>query len=233
MKKLTGTLFRQGSSERIRQLLVTGKTFAVLSFSSMIFFVAAGLGGMVHQQASTSPVSSMKGFAAAVSSQMFAGMLGMEIPTFEGKQGSDEAFLGTQTAAFMLRMLTNVNPHDPRSLIASELPGLAADEAVLLRTGTGSKTGAGPKDQQPLPIAEADDEPSAPGKKDEARQRPGTGSKSNTAKPPAVAELPGNNGKKPGVSTPNADMKKSIYLSFASERIMVHRRRQQCGFQDG
>ncbi|MBJ6363081.1 stage II sporulation protein P [Paenibacillus sp. GCM10012307] len=222
MKRWVLTLFRQGSSEPIRQLLVTGKAFAALSFSSMIFFIAAGLGGMLHQQASTSPVSSMKGFASSVSSGMFTGMLGMEIPAFEGQKNTDGAFSGTQTAAFMLRMLTNVNPHDPRSLIASELPGLGADDAVLLRSGTGSKTDTGPKDRQPLPAADAGDAANQQGNSDGKSKTGEAGKsngKSNSVKPPVAAQPPRNNGKKQDeVSTPDAGRKKVlIYHSHPRE----------------
>ncbi|WP_270172324.1 stage II sporulation protein P [Paenibacillus sp. SYP-B4298] len=214
MRRWTGTIFRHGSSERIRQLLVGGKTFAVLSLSSMVFFVAAGLGGMLHQEASTSPLSSMKGFAAAVSSQLFSEMLGMELPAFEGSQQPGEKLLGKQTAAFMLRVLTNVNPADPRSLVASELPGLSADDAVLLRSGSGGAGGAGPKDQQPIPVAKGQESSEGAGGKtpknpDGQAAAEGKEQKDKESKPQES---------KPKASTPDADRKQVfIYHSHPRE----------------
>ena len=73
-------------SRRMRQLLVTGRTFALLSFCSMLFFVVLGVAGMAHQQTTASPVNSMKGFAAAVSSGFFGDMLEMEMPAFQSSR---------------------------------------------------------------------------------------------------------------------------------------------------
>lgn len=205
MRRRTGPIFRHGSSERIRQLLVTGKTFALLSISSMVFFVAAGLGGMIHQEASTSPLSSMKGFAASVSGQLFSQMLSMELPAFEGVRQRDENLLGKQTAAFMLRVLTNVNPADPRSLVASELPGLSADDAVLLRMGSGGAGGAGPKDQQPIPTAEAQQEQPTPSPGESGQEPP-------DGREPTINE------DRTEASTPDADRKQVfIYHSHPRE----------------
>ncbi|GGG10916.1 stage II sporulation protein P [Paenibacillus abyssi] len=160
MRRMADVLYGNGNSERLRQLLVTGRTFAILSICSMLFFVLLGLGGMAHKKTAASPVSSMKGFAAAVSSGLFADMLEMEIPAFEGRQTSSGSYYGVQTAAFLMRLLTDINPNDPRSLVAGELPGLRADEAFLLRSGSGTGTGTGPKDHPPLPITQApEDEP--------------------------------------------------------------------------
>ncbi|XEC96788.1 stage II sporulation protein P [Paenibacillus tarimensis] len=159
--RLLAVIFYAGSGGRLRQLLVTGKTFVILSVCSMIFFLLLGLGNMAHKQASTSPVSSMKGFAAAVPGSLFADMLGMEIPSFEGQQSNAGSFSGMQTAAFLMRLLTDINPNDPRSLVAGEFPGMRADDAYLLRSGSGTGSGPGPKDRQPLPIAGTGNE--APG----------------------------------------------------------------------
>ena len=58
-----------------------GKTFVVLSTSTLALFVLIGLGGVLQSQLmTTSPVSSMKGLAASVTNQFFIDMLGMEVP---------------------------------------------------------------------------------------------------------------------------------------------------------
>ncbi|MCA0754619.1 stage II sporulation protein P [Paenibacillus sp. N4] len=138
-----------GTSKRMRQLLVTGRSFAMLSFSSMLFFVMLGIGGMVHQQSSASPVNSMKGFAAAVSGGFFGDMLEMEMPAFQSSSET-EAFNSKIISAMLMRALTDINPADPKSLLAGELPGLSANDAFLIRSGIGTDTAVGPEDDAPI-----------------------------------------------------------------------------------
>lgn len=151
MRKLVARLHGSRRSERIRQWLVTGRTFAILSLCSMLFFVLLGVGGILQRHTASSPVSSMKGFAAAVSSSLFAEMISMELPSFENDR-PPSTINGIQTAAFLMRLLTDINPQDPRSLVAGELPGMSSDEAFLLRGGSGTGTGVAPKDQLPIPV---------------------------------------------------------------------------------
>ncbi|MBD2844477.1 stage II sporulation protein P [Paenibacillus sp. IB182496] len=151
---------RRAGVERLKALLTTGRTFAWLSVASSIFFIVLGLGGMLQKQVESSPLSSMKGMAAGISGGWFGQMLGMEIPAFEGKQPPDGSLLGTQTAAFVMRLLTDINPEDPRSLIAGELPGLGRDESFLIRGGSGPEVGPPPRDTPP--VAQAPQETGAP-----------------------------------------------------------------------
>lgn len=136
-------------SKRMRQLLVTGRTFALLSFSSMLFFVMLGIAGIAHQQTTKSPVNSMKGFAAAVSSGFFGDMLEMEMPAFHSSLET-ESFTTKQISAFLMRALTDINPNDPKSLLAGELPGMSANDAILIRKGLGTDTAVGPEDNAPI-----------------------------------------------------------------------------------
>ncbi|CAM4311434.1 stage II sporulation protein P [Paenibacillus alkaliterrae] len=136
-------------SKRMRQLLVTGQTFALLSFSSMLFFVMLGIAGMAHQQSANSPVNSMKGFAAAVSSGFFGDMLEMEMPAFQSSIET-ESFNTKQISAMLMRALTDINPMDPKSLLAGELPGMSANDAFLIRSGIGTDTEVGPEDNAPF-----------------------------------------------------------------------------------
>ncbi|OBZ08202.1 MULTISPECIES: stage II sporulation protein P [Bacillales] len=136
-------------SKRMRQLLVTGRTFALLSFCSMLFFVVLGVAGMAHKQTTASPVNSMKGFAAAVSSGFFGDMLEMEMPAFQSSKET-ESFTTKQLSAFLMRALTDINPNDPKSLLAGELPGMSANDAFLIRKGIGTDTDIGPEDNAPI-----------------------------------------------------------------------------------
>ncbi|UHA74207.1 stage II sporulation protein P [Paenibacillus sp. 481] len=132
------------------QALVMGRTFVLLAIGSAVFFVIIGLGNMMEQRLHSSPISSMKGFAASLSSRLFVDMMAMELPHLP--EGEGEATISSkQVAQFMFRMITNVNLLDPKSLLASELPGLNHDAAVPLRLGVGNLTAKGPEDYVPLP----------------------------------------------------------------------------------
>lgn len=133
---------------KMKQLLVTGKAFWMLSLSSMLFFLSLGIAGMIHQQSSESPIHSMKGFAASVPGGLFGDMLEMEMPAFHSSLES-ESFTGKEVSSFLMRTLTGINPNDPGGLLAAELPGMRSD-SFLIRKGVGTDTNAGPQDHLPL-----------------------------------------------------------------------------------
>ncbi|MBD2869455.1 stage II sporulation protein P [Paenibacillus arenilitoris] len=153
-------------SRRLKQLLVTGRIFALLSFSSMLFFVMLGIAGMAHQQSAASPVNSMKGFAASVSGGFFGDMLEMEMPAFQSSSRT-ESFNSKQISALFLRALTDINPADPKSLLAGELPGMSAGDAFLIRKGIGTDTEVGPEDNAPI-VHDPDEGKQEPGNEGEA-----------------------------------------------------------------
>lgn len=131
--------------QRLMQVLLTGKTFVLLTICSMILFVVLGLGSIVQQKVSTSPSATMKGFAAAVSSRFFLDMMGMEMPHLV-KDHEESMISERKIGAFLFQMLTNVNPLDPKTLLAREVPGLGHDDAIPLRVGSGNETVSGPED---------------------------------------------------------------------------------------
>lgn len=140
-----------------RRVLITGKAFIVLSLCSMVLFILLGLGGMLHQKIAASPVQSMKGLAASLSGQVFQSLLSMELPNMKSEE--DGSPLQTdKLAAFLLRFVTGINPGDPKSLIAQEMPGMDRDHSVLLRPGTGEPEA--PEDHSPLEITESGTLPS-------------------------------------------------------------------------
>jgi len=157
LKRIVALLDGPRSSEAVRRLLASGRAFAALTVCSMLFFVIAGFAGLAYKQASSSPVTSMKGFAAAVSSGFFIGMLGMEMPALQSTDSAG-AVSGTETASFLVRLLTGINPKDPHSLLAGEMPGFQNGDAILLRSGSGSDVAAGPEEHQPIPQPEAVEE---------------------------------------------------------------------------
>lgn len=140
---------------QFRRFLASGRAFLLLSFCSMVMFVLLGLGGILQIKLAASPAQSMKGFAASVSDTFFSSMLGLELPQMAGKEGGDHMD-GERIAAFLLRFLTDVNPGDPKSLLAAEMPGAGGDEPILFRTGSGGSDSA-PEDYSPPAAGATDD----------------------------------------------------------------------------
>jgi len=113
-----------------------GKTFLLLSLATFLLFVLLGVGGFLQARLMTaSPVSSMKGLAASVSNQFFIDMLGMELPHLN-QDHKKFTFSQHNVFNFAFRLMTDINPNDPKSLIASEVPGMDADQTTLLIAGS-------------------------------------------------------------------------------------------------
>jgi stage II sporulation protein P len=146
MKRIIASLNWPRLRARWRRMLITGRAFLVLSLCSMMLFILLGLAGMLQKSLSVSPVQSMKGFAASVSSQFFQSLLGMELPNMEPSKMSP--IQTGKMASFLLRFLTDMNPNDPKSLLALEMPGMDRDTSVLLRPGSGEP--AAPEDHGPV-----------------------------------------------------------------------------------
>lgn len=132
------------------QTLLMGRTFLLLSIASAMFFIVLGLGGLLEQKMESSPLASMKGVAAQLSSRIFVDMLAMELPNLPSGEG-ESSLTRTQIAQFLVQMATNVNPLDPKSLLAGEVPGLNSEQAIPLRLGTGNQSAKGPVDYPSLP----------------------------------------------------------------------------------
>ncbi|MCG7407883.1 stage II sporulation protein P [Paenibacillus sp. ACRRX] len=132
------------------ELLTMGRTFLLMALASAVFIVVIGVGGILEQRLQTSPLSSMKGAAAQISTQWFANMLAMEMPTMESSP--EKAALSRQDVAHMLvRLVTNVNPLDPKTLLAGEMPGVSRDTSVPLRLAIGNQAAKGPEEFVPAP----------------------------------------------------------------------------------
>jgi len=125
--------------------------FRVISYlvtGSLFFFIALGLLGYAQSKfGSTAPASSMKGLASSVSNQFFMDMIGMEMPLMQ-KDGKSFTFSQSNVSGFLFSFITDLNPNDPKTFIAREMPGLTNDRAVVLRKS--STTGNdGPEDYGP------------------------------------------------------------------------------------
>ncbi|WP_019422538.1 stage II sporulation protein P [Paenibacillus sp. OSY-SE] len=176
------------------QALVMGRTFVLLSIGSAVFFIVLGLGGLVEQKLESSPLSSMKGVAAQLSTRFFVDMMAMEMPKLP--KGEGEASLSrNQVAQFLVQLATNVNPFDPKSLLAGEVPGLDRDAAIPLRLGVGNQAVKGPEDY-PLPANLGDKHPdehggeptNGPDQGDQVPGGKGNGQGAETVRPPTKPE---------------------------------------------
>ncbi|HEY4391698.1 MAG TPA: stage II sporulation protein P [Paenibacillus sp.] len=134
-------------------MLTMGRTFLLLSVMAAVFFVLLGTLGIAEKSLNTSPVSSMKGLAASLSSRFFINMVGMELPHSVSEKQS-LVFDSKKMTNFVFQLLTDVNPADPKSLIAREVPGLGADSPILLRSGSGNNIASAPEDYRPGPGAD-------------------------------------------------------------------------------
>ncbi|WP_150266459.1 stage II sporulation protein P [Paenibacillus tepidiphilus] len=143
--------------DKLLDVLSLGRTLLLLAGGSLVFFMLLGAGGVAGQKLNSSPVPSMKGLAASLSSGFFMELLGMEVPHLpKGEEPS--SFSAQNISSFAFRLLTNIDPENPKSLLSREVPGMAADDPFLLRKGSGGSAGA-PADYHPGPDELAGDVP--------------------------------------------------------------------------
>ncbi|OUM96000.1 MAG: hypothetical protein A9Z00_06480 [Thermobacillus sp. ZCTH02-B1] len=220
MKKITAFGHPSRTIEALCALLAGWRAFTLLSAFTFAAFVAAGLtAAALRAQAPDWPVG---GAAAALPDGVIAQAARMELPSFGTNRGG--GIDGRRTAAFLFRFATGINPHQPRSLLASELPGLETGRAVLLRPGSVGDHVTGPEDRPPLPAvgtgaSDRDgsiDAPRGPGRPGGAGPAGGEGGSDpaaggGTAGPdagnggPGDGADPGTEGDKPGAGGENGD----------------------------
>jgi stage II sporulation protein P len=127
-----------------------GKLFVIMSLGTFALFICLGLGGfMQSKMMTTSPVSSMKGLAASVSNQFFIDMMGLEVPHLN-KEEKKFTFSQHNVFQFAFQLLTDINPNDPKSLVASELPGMQSSRTTVLRSSQATNPSV-PMDLEPHP----------------------------------------------------------------------------------
>jgi stage II sporulation protein P len=152
MKWTSATLNLSRIRKTFQSAGAIGKTFILLSLASFLFFILLAAGSYLQaKEVTTSPVSSMKGLAASVSNLFFIDMLGMEIPHLN-RDHQKFTFSQRNVFHFAFRFLTDINPHDPKSLIASEIPGMELDKTTILRTSKATNPSE-PMDLDPAPGA--------------------------------------------------------------------------------
>ncbi|PYI51853.1 stage II sporulation protein P [Paenibacillus flagellatus] len=101
---------------------VIRRIFAVYVGVSLLLFALAAAAALWQSYASVTPKSAMKRMTASVSPQFFVDMLGLESAAM--KREGESTFSHGKVGGYLAQMLLHVNPGEPKSLLASELPGL-------------------------------------------------------------------------------------------------------------
>lgn len=148
MKRAMVTVNLRKVGDVLRGVKTLGGLFTVMTLATFCFFLLLGVFGIVQTKVNSSPVSSMKGFAGSVSSQFFVDLMGMEIPDYT-KDSGRSTFSQKNISGFLFRYVTSINPSDPKTLMASIVPGMKSDEAILLRKGRATDLADAPEDFTP------------------------------------------------------------------------------------
>ncbi|TMV45674.1 stage II sporulation protein P [Paenibacillus mesophilus] len=101
---------------------VLRRIFAAYAGISLLLFALATAAALWQTQAAVSPKAAMKRMAASVSPQFFIDMIGLEAASL--KRSGETTFSGGSVGRYLAEKLLHVNPVEPKSLLASELPGM-------------------------------------------------------------------------------------------------------------
>ncbi|NDI33759.1 stage II sporulation protein P [Chengkuizengella sediminis] len=124
------------------------RVFITLSLGTLTMFLMLSIGSYTQSKMVTSPIVTMQGLGTSVSSQFFVDMMAVEIPQMKSGLNST-TFSQKNVLNFLFRYMTSINPNDPKSLLASEVPGLAFEKVVLLRGGSDKNDVVEPLDLPP------------------------------------------------------------------------------------
>lgn len=205
------------------------RTIMLLAGLSVGVVVMVGIGFIVQMKLAKEPILSMKGLAPTISSQFFGDMLHMEIPGFSMEEDAPYTFSESNVLTFLAHLLTGVNPRDPKSLIAGELPGIREDIVQLRRSPSGGKAAA-PADYAPIGSPNQRDIPAAaetPGPENISEANGGAPDQIADDPPPGQAEhapepSPDNGGPqegkdgKPAASPPQSTAGRKVVMIYHS-----------------
>ncbi|WP_438446196.1 stage II sporulation protein P [Gorillibacterium sp. sgz5001074] len=207
MKRTTFTLDLSKYRKLTQALGTMGRTYALLSATTLAAFLLVVAVGYGQTRMNASPASSMKGLAASVSNEFFLDMMGLEVPHLAEQKDAASTFSQKNVFGFMFRMLTDINLNDPKTLLAREIPGLGLDNSYLLRKPNGAEVGEGPVEYAPAntqnggqpqgPAGQGGVSPAATGSPAPSATPSPAASGAATASPsPAPASHPTTDGKK-------------------------------------
>lgn len=98
------------------------RVFAAYVGFAFLLFLLAGAAAMWQSHTSVEPKQAMKRMAASVRPEFFIDMLALEQSGLE--RGDESSFSGKKVGVFLSGLLLHFNPFEPKSLLASELPGM-------------------------------------------------------------------------------------------------------------
>jgi stage II sporulation protein P len=171
---MKGLLKLRGRTGRGAEAVGPVKLFAAMAAATFVLMLLLGLGGYIQAHLRHVPAT-MKGLTSGVPGELFMEMIAMEssvLPAPEGKLRFD----GRDVANFLFRFLVDVNPRDPKSLLAGEIPGLQGRDPILLRASAADPDGPPPHDFGPRPMPAP-----GPGQSSETEPMPNPGRTSDPA----------------------------------------------------
>jgi stage II sporulation protein P len=108
------------------------RSFLALSLGTAVMFILTGL--LFASQSGSGLSSQHVGkLTVAMSNSVLSTIIGYEVPYFTGKQTADRQ--DVNVSALALRLMTSINPDDPRSLLGHELPGFDLFDTDILVAG--------------------------------------------------------------------------------------------------
>jgi stage II sporulation protein P len=130
------------------QINEASRVFSLLAILTLSILAILGTALLLQGKLLDEPVLSLKGLPPDMSSSFFADMVRMELPGVKVEDNKQNTFSNSNVLSFLLKVLTDVNPHDPKSLLAGEVPGIR-DDTVRLRKGISAGEDVSPADYAP------------------------------------------------------------------------------------
>lgn len=160
------------------------RIFIAYAGIALLLFALAAAAVLWMSYANVSPKSSMKRMAAAVSADFFIDMLGMEATAM--KRPGETTFSGGKIGVYLAERMFHVDPSEPKSLLASELPALRSGLSGGGLIAKGPSPAGGKDGAEPAPGTT--DTPGTPAPSSgEGQQPPQTGT-GTLPDPPAPGE---------------------------------------------
>lgn len=125
------------------------RLFFIMALSTFIVILVLGISSFLQAKYLTSPTLTMKGLTSALSSDFFIDLLALEARSIKDDNRAP-TFSGKNLSNFLVRLFININPKDPKSLLASQLPGMPNNEAIELRTPSTGLVGPAPYEYPPI-----------------------------------------------------------------------------------
>lgn len=129
----------------VQHITRISRTFSSLIVCTLFFFIVISMGSYINTRSGIAPSSSMKALASSLPTNVFAAMVGMEVPHGE----NDKTLLTfSQQNIFtsLFRLATGFHWSDPKTWLASEMTGLSSRELSLSSRGSAINQPDSPKD---------------------------------------------------------------------------------------